>query len=98
MSIEFNDNHLGLFPTEFAEWQIDTFYEMFNIFKENPAITHKLRFEAVPQLLHSYLVEGKIKKRVHDDLIQQLQSPDSENWLVALGILKHLKDVQRKRT
>lgn len=97
MSIEFNDNHLGLFPTEFAEWQIDTFYEMFNFFKENPATTHKLRFEAVPQLLHSYLVEGKIKKRVHDDLIQQLQSPDPENWLVALGILKHLKDVQSRK-
>lgn len=93
MSIEFNDNRLWLSPTEFTEWQIDLFYEMFNFFKDTPTITEKLRFEAVPQLLHSYLVEGKIKKHAHDDLIQQLQSSDPENWLVALAILKRLKDV-----
>jgi len=95
-NIDFNGNPQGLAPTEFTEWQIDLFYEMFNIFKENPVTTHKLRFEAVPQLLHSYLVEGKVKKRTHDDLIQQLQSPDPENWLVALGILKRLQDVHSK--
>jgi len=47
-------------------------------------------------IANSYLVEGKVKKRTHDDLIQQLQSPDSENWLVAPGILKRLKDVQSR--
>jgi hypothetical protein len=98
MKGDFNINHMGLSPTEFTEWQIDTFYEMFNFFKYRANITENLRFKEIPRLLHSYLVEGKIKKRVHDDLIQQLQSPDPENWLVALGILKHLKDVQRKRT
>lgn len=98
MKGDFNINHMGLSPTEFTEWQIDTFYEMFNFFKNRANITENLRFKGIPELLHSYLVEGKIKKRVHDDLIQQLQSPDPENWLVALGILKRLKDVQRKRT
>ena len=97
MSVEFTDNRLGLSPTEFTEWQIDLFYEMFNFLKESPVITHKLRFETIPELLHSYLVEGKVKKHTHDDLIQQLQSPDPENWLVALGILKRLKDVQSRK-
>lgn len=91
MSVEFNDNHLGLSPTEFAEWQIDQFYAMFDFYKELPATTNVLRFEAIPQLLHSYLVEGKIKKHVHDSLIQQFQSPDPENWLVALSLLKQFQ-------
>lgn len=93
MSVEFNDNHLGLSPTEFTEWHIDIFYEMFNFFKDRANLTENLRFKEIPELLHSYLVEGKIKKHAHDNLIQQLQSPDPENWLVALGILKRLKDV-----
>jgi hypothetical protein len=97
MSIEFNDNHLGLFPTEFAEWQIDMFYEMFNFFKDRANVTENLRFKGIPELLHSYLVEGKIKKPAHDDLIQQLQSSDPENWLIALAILKRLKDVQSRK-
>lgn len=80
----------GLSPTEFTEWQIDMFYEMFNFFKDPPTIIEKLRFEAVPQLLHSYLVEGKVKKHTHDDLIQQLQSLDPENWLVVFTLIQTL--------
>lgn len=81
-----------------AEEQIDIFYEMFDFFKDTPTVTEILRFETIPELLHRYLVEGKVKKHTHDDLIQQLQSPDPENWLVALGILKRLKDEQEKHT
>ena len=97
MKGDFNINHMGLSPTEFTEWQIDMFYEMFNFFKDRPNVTENLRLKGIPELLHSYLVEGKVKMHIHDDLIQQFQSPDSENWLVALGILKRLKDVQSRK-
>ena len=95
MKRDFNINYMGLPPTEFTEWQIDMFYKMFNFFKDRPNVTEKLRLKGIPELLHSYLIEGKVKKHTHDDLIQQLQSSDSENWLVALGILKRLKDVHK---
>ena len=85
-------NPTGLSPTDVTIKAIGDFYNFFPTYQDWPDATHFLRTSYIPELLHQSLVEGKVTKQMHDDLIKQLSSPDSENWYVALSILiKRLK-------
>ena len=82
----------GLMPTEYTEFLVDEILKEFGKYTESIIETFQFRTVMIPELLHSYLVQGYIKKSDYDGIIPLMESVDYENWLVGLNLIKAIKN------
>lgn len=85
------NNSQGLMPTDYTEFLIDHILENFGNYTETVVETFKFRTEMIPELLHSYLIDGHIRKSDYNGIIPLMESPDYENWLIGLNLIKTIK-------
>ena len=95
------DNPGDLFPTEYAQFLADYIldhFEEIQDMKELKLLKHtklnNFRLELFPDLLNRYIHEGLMNSKDELGLVKMMASPDHENWLVVLTVLRRYK---RKR-
>lgn len=83
-------NKEGLLPSDYAEKTMDYVIDNIDRAKSNEILD--FRVHDMRTLIEKYVISGVLKPDHVEGLIAQLNSPDPENWLIALTMIKRYRD------
>lgn len=81
---------LGINPVPDKSWKGKAFFLSRSLEKwiEKLRGNKILRLEGLPYILEVWIIKGVITQKEYTSLIQLLSSPDEENWMVAITIMR----------